>query len=191
MALRQAGAVRIRRKRDHKSAPRPENPFQQPKANFFSILRSFCPSLPLSFSSSLECRTHSAQCSCYRVAPHFSAFNGTRPLGFSLDRPVVSRTRSLGFKLQFCAFLHRLFAVNHLSLYMGTSYSSPSPSAAADLSGSGLARVVGVTSLPKWRTTVTSNDATCVRPCGRGCASPEGHHPDAPERALWSEKGRR
>ena len=74
----------------------------------------------------------------------------SRP-SFWSNRPVVGRTRSLG---QFCAFLRSLrpsplrgepfvFVHGRLPLL------SPSPSAAADLSGSGLARVVGVTSLPK------------------------------------------
>ena len=72
------------------------------------------------------------------------------------------------------------------------------PSAAADLSGSGLARV---TSPPKWereegrgRPTVTSNDARggvrCV--CARGTSSRRNRTSErGNERALWLGKGRR
>ena len=145
---------------------RPQNPFQSPEQISFpfsglSVLPSSLPPSPrhsLSHPLWNAARTLLRALSTGWHLPHlFRTRHWARQPCLWLGRPAVIRTRSLGLKLQFRAFLpgcpiwaiSSCSAVNHLSLHMGTSSLPPSlpPSAAADLSGSGLARV---TSPPKW-----------------------------------------
>ena len=187
MAFRQAGrgmggmaADRVWRK-DYKrrrterasERARPENPFPsfQQRANFFSISRSLSLSLsvlpsflssPLSFSSSLECRAHSALRD--RVAPppyicHRCTRDGFDEPAFCSGR-IAPWSFELGHLASNCNFAPSSARSLRPSPLRGEPFVfvhgrlplpllSPSPSAAADLSGSGLARVVGVASLPK------------------------------------------